>query len=167
MAEDPSGVSIGIVIDHFVEQLPAALGAIDPTALVCDNWPEEEAQGYVVIGHTSPESGVGADGEQMYLTLGGGRVEEHYSIPCYIEVTRPGPSQKPSRDAAINLLNGVVLFVASDPTLATLLVRGRYALLSKLQLIQTQDAADTGESGLLRRTVIPFEIAVQNTYVPR
>lgn len=165
--DDPSGVSIGIVIDHFVDSLPAVLGAIDPTALVCDNWPEQEAQGYVVIGHTSPESGVAADGEQMYLSLGGGRVEEHYTIPGYIEVTRPGPGQKASRDAAIDLLNGLILFVASDPTLATLLVRGRFALVSKLQLIQTQDAADTGESGELRRTVIPFEIAVQNSYVPR
>lgn len=160
------GTSIGAAIDYLVAGLPARLALIEPMVIVADNWPDKESRSFVVIGHTSPDSGAAADGEDQYLELGALRVEESYSIACYVDVIRNGPAQKPARDAAIALFDGVVAFVHADMTLGGLITRGRFAMASKVQLSQTQDVTDTGEAGLLRRAVISFEIAVHNSYIP-
>ena len=160
------GTSVGGAIDYLIAKLPALLTAVDSTAIVVDNEPFVTSQSLVVIGRTEPENALAADGAQMVVQLGAGRREENYVIPCFVSVYRPGPAQKPARDAAITLFDTVAHLVASDPSLGGLLQMGRAAFIDRMQLVQTRDAGDTGESGAMRLGLIIFDIHVSNSYIP-
>ena len=160
------GTSIGAAIDYIVAALPAPLILVDPTAVVVDNDPSVSAQSMVIIGRTEPENALAADGSQMIVSLGAGRREENYLIPCFISVYRQGPQQKPARDAAIALFDVVAHLIASDVTLGGLLQQGRRAVVDRMQLVQTRDSGDTGDSGAMRLAMVVFDIQVTNTYIP-
>jgi hypothetical protein len=160
------GTSIGAALDYLIDELPSALGAIVPEVVVADGWPEQISDSYVVIGRTNVEDASAADGNLEWIYVGQGRIEETYQLPGYIECTRPGPSQKPARQAVLDLWDGLVKFIHDDPSLGGLIDSGRVALPSMLSLGQTADAGDTGASGQERRAVLPFEIRVQHTYIP-
>lgn len=159
------GTAIGAVIDYCVTGLPAALKPIDDQVLVFDNWPTDKSHSWVVIGHQGYESGEAADADAAWYDIGAQRIEETFTVPCFIDVFRDGPAQKPARDAAIALYDGVVKFLAADPTLGGALLRGRVAIASHLQLRQTEDSDDTGSGGL-RRALLSFHLACKNAYVP-
>lgn len=167
------GVSFGAVIDYLVTGLPAVVEpvvfATDPPAdgiEVADNWPVTQTDTYVIVGREAAETADAATGTHGYYALGAQRVEEVYTVPCFVEATRWGPAQKPARDAVIGVFDAIVAFVHADPTLGGLIGGGRIAEIQSVQLHQTQDAADAGDSGDLRRAVIVFEFAVKNVYTP-
>lgn len=173
-------LSFGQVIDYLVGSLTngvavqvapgstvnvPALSTIDPTVAVSDNEPLTTSESQVVIGRTSPSSGAAGTVDWSYVELGAGRIEENYLIPGYVAVWRPGPAQKPARDAMVALTNGVVSLVHTDPTLGGILQRGRIATVSRVQFNQTQDDEDTAGGGYMYACA-DFEITVQNTYIP-
>ena len=79
---------------------------------------------------------------------------------------RQGPAQKPARDAAIALFDATAHLIAADVTLGNLLRKGRRAEIARMQLVQTRDSNDTGDSGAMRLALIVFDIHVMNTYIP-
>jgi hypothetical protein len=160
------GTSVGAAIDYIVTSLPALLTAAIPTAVVADNEPALTSDSLVVIGRTDPENALGGDGTQLIVSLGANTRLEEYVIPCFVQVYRPGPAQKTARDAAVTLFDVVARLIASDPTLGGVLLKGRYAFIDKMQLIQTRDSADTGSSGAMRLAVITFNIHANNLYNP-
>ena len=160
------GTSIGGAIDYIVANLPAPVAAVDATAVVADNDPIVTSKSLVVIGRNSPEDGTAADGSQMIVVLGANERQEGYTIPCFVSVYRPGPAQKPARDAAIALFDVVGHLIAADVTLGGLLQQGRRAEIQKMQLVQTRDSNDTGDSGAMRLALITFDINCTNTYAP-
>lgn len=159
------GTSIGAVIDYLVAGLPAPLAAIDPLVRVVDNQPNADSDSWVNVGRSADDHGAAGDPENVYTELGAGRIEETYTLPGYVQVYRPGPAQKPARDAAIALIDGIVRFVHADPTLGGILTRGRVGIMSRLSLTQTEDDDDTG-GGDLRLALIGFELTIRNTYIP-
>lgn len=174
------GISYGQVIDYLVTSLTsgvavtvtpgntvtvAPLTSIEATAVVSDNAPVTSSETQVIIGRTSPASGAAGDVDWAYQELGAGRIEESYVIPGYVAVWRPGPAQKPARDAMVSLVDGVVGLVHTDPTFGGILQRGRYAIVSKVAFHQTQDDEDTAGGGYMYACA-DFEITVQNSYIP-
>lgn len=160
------GTVIGAAIDYLVNGLPGVLTPIDPIVYVADNEPAYQTQSLVVVGRQGPQSGVAANGADEYRELGAARLDEAWSLDLYIQCFRPGPAQKPARDAVLALYDGLIKFLHSDPTLDGIVLMGRYAQVGRTQLTQTQDDADTGTSGDLRMAQISLEIAIPNTYIP-
>lgn len=166
------GVSVGQAIDYLFTgtstaggTLLDALRAVDSTAVLADNEPTAGSQSMIFIGRADPGAAVAGTGTRQYMTLGAGRSEESYSIPCYISVTRPGPTQKPARDAALALFDAVAHFLQGDLTLGGVLLAGRYAQLSTVTLTQTLDEGDTG-GGAVRSAFVAFDIHCTNLYIP-
>ena len=160
------GTSIGAVIDYLVTGLVAPLKVIDATVQVADNEPGLNSQSLVVIGRSGPDAGDAGSVANEYLELGSALLEETWTLDGYVDCFRPGPAQKPARDAALALYDGVLHFLQADLTLGGNLHRGRYASLTTVTLTQTQDADDTGDSGALRRAVVSFTLRIPNTYTP-
>jgi hypothetical protein len=158
------GTSIGAAIDYVVSALQPAVLAIDSNALVVDNYPTYTSKTMVFIGRTSPNDANAVSGAQQIVTVGANRQEEQYVIPCYISVYRPGPAQKPARDAALAMFDAVAHLIATDRTLGGVLLMGRYAQIENFVLEQTIDAEDAGESGTLRTAWISFNINAKNHY---
>jgi hypothetical protein len=166
------GVSIGQAIDYLCtgsstagSTLLAALTAVDSTVVLADNEPMAASQSMVFIGRADPGNAEAATGTRQYMVLGAGRSEESYIIPCFISVSRPGPAQKPARDAAIALFDAVAHFVQADLTLGGVLLQGRYAQISQVTLTQTLDENDTG-GGAYRAAWVSFDIHCTNHYIP-
>ena len=160
------GTSVGAAIDYIVANLTPAVIAVDPAAIVVDNDPMFSSYSMVVVGRTDPENAMAGDGSQMIINLGASERQEDYVIPCYVSVYRPGPQQKPARDAAIALFDATAHLIAADVTLGGLLRKGRRAEIARMQLVQTRDSNDTGDAGSMRLAIIVFDIHVTNTYVP-
>lgn len=161
------GTSLGAAIDYLTSPaLLAALQAVDPTVLLVDNYPTQASQSMVYIGRTDPDNAQANNGSQTPLTLGMNSRDEQYAIPCYISTIRPGPAQKPARDAAIALLDVVAHFIATDPTLGGVLKAGRYAWISTINLVQTRDPDDAGEAGAQRTAWLTFDVLAHNHYQP-
>lgn len=168
------GTSIGAAIDYLVAgvnpvtstTLAADLVAAVPDAVLVDNFPLTQSESMVFIGRVDPDDAQANNGSQIPLTLGGGTRDEDYEIPCYITTSRPGPQQKPARDAAIALFDALAHWVATDPTLGGILHGGRYAHISNISLVQTRDSEDAGKAGALRIAWIKFDIHAQNHYTP-
>jgi len=158
------GASWGAVIDYLVTGLAAPLAAAQADAEPFDNVPREAGSTAVVIGREAPDSGGAGSGTMAYAELGAGRIQENYTVPGYIQCWRPGPDQKPARDAAISLLDAVITFVHADPTLGGLLQRGRIGIVGQVAFRQTQDEQDLAGGALYAG--IDFELQVQNTYIP-
>lgn len=162
------GTSIGQGIDYLLATLPPLLLAVDSTSVVVDNFPTVSSQSMVFIGRQGPDDGQAASETRQFLVLGAGRVEEDYLIPCYIEVTRPGPEQKPARDAALALFDAFAHLMVSEAgmTFGGVLQQGRIAQVRSVSLVQTRDGEDAGQSGTLRMAWVTFEIHVLNHYIP-
>jgi len=158
------GTSWGAVIDYLVTGLPALLTAAQGDAELSDNVPLVAGVTGVVIGRAGTESGDAGAGTNEYAAIGRGRIQETFTVPGYIQCWRPGPTQKPARDAAISLLDVIAKFVAADPTLEKILTQGRIALTGQMSFHQTEDADDLAGEALYAG--IDFELQVQNTYTP-
>lgn len=153
------GSTIGKAFDYLIPNLVAGAQAVDPNAEVADNTPLTAAPSLIVIGREAPDSTDSGAPELSYNTLGQGRVEESYVIPGHVYAARPGPGVKDARDAAVALADVVIRLVQSDQTLGGLL--NRYALLTTMTLLQSDDPGDTGAEAWCS---ISFGIEVLNTY---
>jgi hypothetical protein len=166
------GVSIGKAIDYLVSgtntagmTLLAALLAVDATAVLADNMPDAGSQSMVFIGRTSPDDAATGAISRQFIVLGATRSSEDYIIPCFISVTRPGPAQKPARDAALALFDTIAHWVQADLTLGGVLTNGRSANIADLQLTQTRDDEDTS-GGAQQVAWVMFGIHCTNLYTP-
>lgn len=167
------GTSIGQAIDYLVSgvnantgtTLQADLMAVDSTALLVDAYPTAQSQSMLFIGRTDPENAQAPNGSQQPLTLGLNTRDEEYSIPCFISVARPGPAQKPARDAALALFDVFNHWLSADATLGGVLKSGRIAYLSTVNLVQTRDTEDAGDSDI-RLAWLMFDILARNHYTP-
>lgn len=160
------GTSIGAAIDYLVTETVAPCQAVDPVAVVVDSWPAAITYSMVYIGRTSADVATTSDGTEQALALGMNSRDEEYSIPCFIQCARPGPEQKPSRDAAIALFDAVNDVIAKDMTLGGALKSRTGALVDNIRVIQTRNTADTGQAGSLRITTITFDVHCTNKYIP-
>lgn len=166
------GVSIGQAIDYLCTgtntsgtTLLAALTVVDSTVVLADNEPMSSSQSMVFVGRADPGNAEAGSGTRQYMVLGAGRAEEAYTIPCFISVMRPGPAQKPARDAALALFDAFAHFIQADLTLGGVLLQGRYAQLSQVTLTQTLDENDTG-GGAFRTAFMTFDLHCTNHYIP-
>jgi hypothetical protein len=161
------GTSLGAAIDYLTAPaLLTALQAVDKAALLVDNVPTSSSQSMVFIGRTDPGNAQANNGAQTPITLGLGSRDEEYAIPCYISASRPGPDQKPARDAAIALFDVVAHYIAQDTTLGGVLKGGRYAWISTILLEQTLDPADSELAGGQRIAYLSFDVLAHNHYQP-
>jgi len=159
------GTSIAAAIDYLVSGLAAPLSVADPAAVVVDGIATKMSESMVFIGKAGPDSATAQTGSQTLLVLGAGRAQEDYEIPCFAYAFRPAGqalSVKPARDAAVALFDVVAHFVASDRTFGGLLLQGRFAEISTVELVQGID----DESGALRIVWLSFSIHVRNHYIP-
>jgi hypothetical protein len=172
------GTSIGRAIDYLIsgvvnnassdingKTLLQALQTVDKTVVLADNTPETTSQSTVFIGRAQPDDAETATATRQFIVLGAGRSQEEYDIPCYIGVARPGPAQKPARDAALALFDVVAHFISADLSLGGVLMQGRVANLSSANLTQTRDEEDT-DDGAMRVAWVMFTIHCANHYIP-
>jgi hypothetical protein len=161
------GTSVGAAIDYVVAQVASPCQLVDPTAMIIDSWPvnAQVTNSMVWIGRTSADDATTADGTQQSVALGMNSSDEDYSIPCFIQCARPGPAQKPSRDAAVALFDAVNGVIAHDRTLAGVLKNRNGALVDNVRIIQTRNTTDTGHAGSMRVTTITFDIHCRNQYI--
>jgi hypothetical protein len=155
------GSSIGKVFDYLVTGLLPKAQAIAPGVEVADDLPQAYTDDLIVIGRESPESTDSGSPALVYGALGQTRLDESYIVPGHVYAVRPGPGVKDARDAAVALLDVVIKFVHTDPTLGGLL--NRRAELGQMTLTQSGDPGDTGAEAWCS---ISFGIAVTNTYIP-
>lgn len=159
--------AIAGAFDYLLTNLPAVVEAVDPDGVVIDgpvanSLPPEPAP-VVYVGAVDPYTAVSADATRQYLTLGGFKVDEDFSIPCYIDASTNDGDQSASRRTALAVWDGIVHLISNDMTLGGLLLAGRVAIVDDIQIIQT-DGEDEAEAG--RRTVVTFRVHCQNHYKP-
>jgi hypothetical protein len=161
------GTATGAAIDYLVAQLPAVLTAIDPTVVVIDAWATSgtESQSQVWVGKDAQMNAEGALGSRLFLEIGAGKVTESVDIPCFIYCRRPGPAQKPARDASLAIFDAVVLLVMSDMTLGGVILGGRIAQVHDLKLSQTSSSKDTA-GGATAIAGVEFTLHFENHYKP-
>ena len=164
------GTSIGPAIDYLIAgtnpvtgtTLMTDLFTADATITLVDGIASSISQSMVFIGKATPDSLSTQTGSQQLLVLGAGRSQEEYDIPCFVYAYRPGPKIKPARDAAIALFDAVAHWVAADRTLGGILLQGRIAEITNVELDQSID----GESGALCIVSLRFTIHCRNHYIP-
>lgn len=155
--------SIGPAFDYLLNTLPAVLVVVDPKVQVSEDWPDDAtAQRQFIIGRAGPSHGeTAAVGSNALITLGAGRVDEDYDIPCFIQVISGGQGdQKVCRDAAMAIWNGFVSFLARDRTLGGSL--SQWAEIKQLQYDGTPETF----IGAGRSALITFTISCKNKYIP-
>lgn len=158
---------MGAVFTYLIANITTAVQAVDATAVivdgpVADNIPPPPAP-MVFIGATDPVNPVAADGTRNYVELGRLKVDEDFTIPCYIDTSVNGANQAVCRNAALAVYDAIVHLIQSDMTLGGALLAGRVAEISDVQIIQTDTEAEA-EDG--RRCVITFKVHCQNHYTP-
>lgn len=156
------GTSIAAAIDYLVSGLATPLTSADSAAVVVDGIATKMSESMVFIGKAGPDSATAQTGSQALLVLGAGRAQEDYEIPCFAYAYRPGPTVKTARDAAVLLFDTVAHFVAADRTFGGLLLQGRFAEISNVELVQDVD----DETGATRIVWLSFSIHVRNHYIP-
>jgi hypothetical protein len=176
------GTSIGAAIDHIITvcqdgytgldatgrtQLTIPpLSTIAPSVEVADNYAEQSDGPWVIIGRASADEDSDLSAQAQYDVLGQQRISETYSIPGVIIVYGDGGTQKPVRDQAIALFDGVVKLIWADPTLGGVLDQGRIGILSQFTLTQStpQQNGSTSAAGLSAE--VSFQVQISNTYRP-
>jgi hypothetical protein len=115
--------------------------------------------------HRPRRLGAGRSGTGTASTrsLGGERIEEDYTLPCFVHVILDGSVQKPARDAAIALFDGIVRVVHADPTLGGISREGPVGLASPA--VVDADAERRRHRGG-DRDAATSSIDIHNTYIP-
>lgn len=163
------GTSIGQAIDYLTtgtnstthSTLKADLLAVDSSVTLVDGIAKSMSQSMVFIGKAGPDSAAAQGGSQQLVVLGAGRSTEEYDIPCFAYAYRQGPDVKLARDAALALFDAVAHWVAADRTLGGVLLQGRFAEITSLEIDQDVD----GESGALCIVTLLFTIHCRNHYI--
>lgn len=156
------GTAIGAAIDYLVANVPhaletAGLGGV----IVADGWVTDVADQMFVIGRGSPEAPQAEAGVDAIMLLGGGEVDEEFTIPCYIDTWRGGIDQAGVRADAVAAFDAFVSLLRSDRTLGGCLQGGFYAQITNHSVNQTSDPAEAAEG---RRCLISFSLHCRNRY---
>lgn len=160
------GTAIKPSFDYLLTNLPAVLTAVDPTAQVVDGWQlDGSTQNFMVIGRGAPTmEAEAASGTDARVILGSTRVNEVFSIPCYIQTWTGGTDQSLSRNAAFVLWDAFVAWIVqpANATMGGALASGGYAEVTRIRVEATPEENLT--SG--RFCLISFEIQCKNYYIP-
>ena len=149
------------VIDYLMAQLPAVMSAVDPDGLVQEGWWTTVTATMLMVGMENPETALTSDQTRQYLSLGSGRVEEHFLIPAYIDAYVGGNDQSVPRKKVCQIFDGVVDLVRSDLTLGGNLKAGRFCQVTDVVLIGTRDVEEAKNG---RRSVLSFKFDCNNVY---
>lgn len=171
-----AGTALGAAIDYLVSALQNGvttpkgtvippLSATDATVVVGDDIPAQDSQSWFVIGRQGLQVGLAAEVTAAHVTLGALRIDETWTIDWFAACYRPGPDQKPARDAVKALYDAFVLLLQADLSLGGAIGDG-YAEITRLLYDQTQDTADGGASGATRKALIGGSLTFTNRYVP-
>lgn len=176
------GTSIGAAIDHLVTtftngftgtdiyQNPLtvpSLPSINSTVEVVAVSPTTDDGCWVVVGRSDFQSESQIAATAQYQVLGRQRIEESYSLPCFILVFGQGPDWGPVRDQALALFDGAIKLVWADPTLGGILQDGRISLVDQFHLEQYDPTTeDTTSSGAAVGASVSFSLQVENSYIP-
>ena len=166
------GTSVGPVFTYLLtgtnvvtsNTLPAALAAVDSAAQVFDAWvTDRSCSSQFVIGRTDPTNGTeSAGGTDALITLGAGRVDEVFEIPCFIQKFVGGDNQAEARNAAVILWDTFVHWLCADKTLGGVLSQGGSAEISQVRWDGTPE--ENAKDG--RFCVVTFTIRCRNKYIP-
>lgn len=159
--------AIGPAFSYLLANLPAIVAAVDPNGVVVDGpiattIPPPPAP-MLYVGATDPMNTTAETGAHLYVTLGGFHVDEDFEIPCFIDVSTGGLDQSQSRNTALAVLDGVVHLIGNDLTLGGILLAGRVAEITHIQMVQTDGPAESIEG---RRCVVAFIVHCANHYRP-
>lgn len=156
-----NGVTIGPPVAVATTVIPP-LSTINPRVEVVDGSPATADGVWVVIGRDDWAQDGAGTGTAQYAELGGQRIEESYTLPCFIHVIADGSVQKTARDAVKALFDAIVLLVHTDPTLGGLLQQGRVSMVSRVTLDQPSTSGGTESVSAL----LHFDIEIHNAYRP-
>lgn len=159
--------AIGAVFTYLIANFTTAAQAVDPTAVIVDGSVADSIPPpptpMLFVGATDPFNSVATDGTRNYVELGRLKVDEDFTIPCYIDTSVNGADQATCRNAALAVYDAVVHVIQSDMTLGGALLAGRVAEITDVQIIQTDKEVEADDG---RRCVITFKIHCQNHYTP-
>lgn len=160
------GTSIARAFAYLLDptKLAAALIAVDANAEVFDGWPlDRSAAHQFVVGRSGPgDETTAVQGTNALLTLGAGRVNEDYEIPCYIQTFSGGTDQAEARTAALTMWDAFVSFLAADRTLGGALANAGWAEVARVNI----DATPVENTATGRFCLLTFTIRCKNAYVP-
>ena len=157
-------LSVGAATDYLVQTATqAAVGITVEGQLVVvhDGEPATVTLGQFVIGLSDPPPQMAGDttGTRGFMGVGAQRLEEDYTVPCYIDIRVPGTVQKTARDIAVSVFDAFWPLIRADLTLGGALKGGRYAEITEV----THMASNVGtvaEPG--RRHLIAFGVHCRN-----
>ncbi len=154
------GTVVGAATDYLVTHLGQLVVAAQADCLVIDaNTNDEKSDTIVWIGRRAPQDTTGGAAVRGLPVMGSRRVDETWTIDCFIDAKRDGTDQKTSRDAAVSVYDVVCRLVSTDPTLGGLLTFGYPAEIRAVSMLYPDPPA-TAQS----RTVISFSVLVKNRY---
>ena len=159
-----SGSALSGVVDYFLTNLPTYVHAVDPQATIQENYVWTVAPigtSMVVIGGENPASAAAGEATRQYMELGSGRIEETFSIPCYIDCATGGTDQSTSRRQAWAIFDQVVALVRTDLTFGGLLHNGRVGELNDISGTGTRDEDEAADG---RRYTVTFKVTARNFY---
>lgn len=158
-------VSVGAATDYLYGLAQTAVAGVTvegQAAQAHDGWPPEPVPGMFVVGMETPPPDVGDSATHVtreWHGIGGKRLEEDYTIPCYIDVRVEGTVQKTARDLAETIFNPFWAAIAADLTLGGVLTHGRTAQVDSLTFTPGPLGSIT-EPG--RRQLVTFGVRCMN-----
>lgn len=153
-----SSSSIPAAVDYLVGLATQAVVGI-PGAVVADGWTDERSGAMFGVGTDAPPFFEGEsttiEGPPSWAGLGAKRIEEDYTIPCYIYVGIGGVDNRAVRASAFSVWDAFLPLVIADLTLGGALKGGRYAEITTLgaQGPKTPEEAQGGRYCLIRFSV--------------
>lgn len=154
-------LAIGPVTDYLVTQARQAVTGLPDTWQVSDSLPDELTNFMFVVGVTEPPPNDSAETleQRAWNGLGAGKLEEDFTVDCYIDVRVAGTTQKTARDKAEAAFNAFWPLLKADLTLGGLLGGGRYVEIPNLAEVPSH-VGTVAEPG--RRQLIRFGVHCRN-----
>lgn len=158
-------MTVGAATDYIYALAQAAVAGVrveGQPAQAHDGFPPFPVPGMFVVGLELPPPDLGDSATHVtreWYGVGGKRLEEDYTIPCYIDVRVEGTVQKTPRDAAEAIFNTFWTSLAADLTLGGILTSGRLADIADLTF-QPGELGTVGEPG--RRQLVTFGVHCRN-----
>lgn len=157
-------LSIGPATDYLYTQAQTVCAAVTVNgaqAVAVDGWPYELDWGMFVVGLSAPPPDPVGDttGTRSWASLGQMRLQEDYTIPCYIDVRVGEATQKQVRDLTASLFDPFWALLRADLTLGGVLGEGRYAEITDLTSTPS-NVGTAAEQG--RRQLVTFGVHCRN-----
>lgn len=143
------GTSLGRAIDYLVTSVTALPECASPI-VVADGYTARRAADMVWIGVTN-EDGT-SEVKSDWAGLGAGKEDEDFDVPCLIETYRGGGDGvvKPTRDAAITILDAINAKIRLDRSLGGGLTLPGWAAVRDVRLVQTSTPEEAGDGRYAR-----------------